>query len=238
MIPLRDDNPTSTPPIVTITFIAANVLIFLYQLSLGEEGYKLFALTYGAIPYELMNSINLPLTPYVPNTVTVLSSIFLHGGLFHLGGNMLYLWIFGNNIEDSMGHIRFIIFYLICGIVAVFAHTFVNINSKLPMIGASGAISGILGAYLLLFPRARVVTLVPIGFFIQIIRIPAVIVIGFWIVIQFLSGAMSIGAKGGGVAYFAHIGGFISGIILVGLFKKKGVRLFGRRREVQDAEME
>ncbi|MBI3355139.1 MAG: rhomboid family intramembrane serine protease, partial [Nitrospirae bacterium] len=160
------------------------------------------------------------------------------GDLFHLGGNMLYLWIFGNNIEDSMGHIRFIIFYLICGIVAVFAHTFVNIDSKLPMIGASGAISGILGAYLLLFPRARVVTLVPIGFFIQIIRIPAVIVIGFWIVIQFLSGAVTIGAKGGGVAYFAHIGGFISGIILVGLFKKKGVRLFGRRREARDAEME
>jgi membrane associated rhomboid family serine protease len=139
---------------------------------------------------------------------------------------MLYLWIFGNNIEDSMGHIKFIVFYVICGVAAVFAHTVVNPGSKLPMIGASGAIGGVLGAYILLFPRARVLTLIPLGFFIRIIEIPALIVIGFWIVIQFLSGAMSVGAAGGGIAYFAHIGGFLSGFALIALFKKRGVRFF------------
>ena len=226
MIPLKDDNPTKTFPFVTIILIAINAVVFLYQLSLGDVKGKAFVFTYGAIPYELMNSINLPLTPYIPNTVTVFTSMFLHGGFFHLAGNMLYLWIFGNNIEDSMGHIKFIVFYLICGIAAVFAHTIVNPGSKLPMIGASGAIAGVLGAYILLFPRARVLTLVPIVFFIRIIEIPALIIIGFWIVIQFLSGAMSASVAGGGIAYFAHIGGFLSGFVLIGLFKKRGVRFF------------
>lgn len=226
MIPLKDNNPTKSFPFVTIILIAVNAIVFFYQLSLNDVSGKAFVFTYGAIPYELMNSINLPLTPYIPNSATVFTSMFLHGGLFHLGGNMLYLWIFGNNIEDSMGHIKFIVFYLICGIAAVFAHTVVNPGSKIPMIGASGAIGGVLGAYILLFPRARVLTLIPLVFFIRIIEIPALIVIGLWIVIQFLSGAMSVGAAGGGIAYFAHIGGFLSGFALIALFKKRGVRFF------------
>ncbi len=226
MIPLKDDNPTKSFPFVTIILIAVNAIVFFYQLSLNDVSGKIFVFTYGAIPYELMNSINLPLTPYIPNSATVFTSMFLHGGLFHLGGNMLYLWIFGNNIEDSMGHIKFIVFYLICGTAAVFAHTVVNPSSKLPMIGASGAIAGVLGAYLLLFPRARVLTLIFLGFFIRVIEIPALIVIGFWIIIQFLSGAMSVGVAGGGIAYFAHIGGFLSGFALIGLFKKRGVKIF------------
>ena len=226
MIPIKDNNPTKSFPFVTIILISINAVVFLYQLSLNNVSGKVFVFTYGAIPYELMNSINLPLTPYIPNTATVFTSMFLHGGLFHLGGNMLYLWIFGNNIEDSMGHIKFVVFYVICGIAAVFAHTVINPGSKIPMIGASGAIAGVLGAYILLFPRAKVSTLIFFGFFIRIIEIPALIMIGFWIVIQFLSGAMSAGVQGGGIAYFAHIGGFLAGFALIVFFKKRGVRFF------------
>ena len=226
MIPLKDNNPTKSFPFVTIILIAINAVVFLYQLSLNNVSGKVFVFTYGAIPYELMNSINLPLTPYIPNSVTLFTSMFLHGGLFHLGGNMLYLWIFGNNIEDSMGHIKFVVFYVICGIAAVFAHTVINPGSKIPMIGASGAIAGVLGAYILLFPRAKVSTLIFFGFFIRIIEIPALIMIGFWIVIQFLSGAMSAGVQGGGIAYFAHIGGFLAGFAFIVFFKKRGVRFF------------
>ena len=226
MIPLKDNNPTKSFPFVTIILISINAVVFLYQLSLNNVSGKVFVFTYGAIPYELMNSINLPLTPYIPNSVTLFTSMFLHGGLFHLGGNMLYLWIFGNNIEDSMGHIKFVVFYVICGIAAVFAHTVINPGSKIPMIGASGAIAGVLGAYILLFPRAKVSTLIFFGFFIRIIEIPALIMIGFWIVIQFLSGAMSAGVQGGGIAYFAHIGGFLAGFAFIVFFKKRGVRFF------------
>ena len=226
MIPIKDNNPTKSFPFVTIILISINAVVFLYQLSLNNVSGKVFVFTYGAIPYELMNSINLPLTPYIPNSVTLFTSMFLHGGLFHLGGNMLYLWIFGNNIEDSMGHIKFVVFYVICGIAAVFAHTVINPGSKIPMIGASGAIAGVLGAYILLFPRAKVSTLIFFGFFIRIIEIPALIMIGFWIVIQFLSGAMSAGVQGGGIAYFAHIGGFLAGFAFIVFFKKRGVRFF------------
>jgi len=226
VIPIKDNNPTKSFPFVTIILISINAVVFLYQLSLNNVSGKVFVFTYGAIPYELMNSINLPLTPYIPNSVTLFTSMFLHGGLFHLGGNMLYLWIFGNNIEDSMGHIKFVVFYVICGIAAVFAHTVINPGSKIPMIGASGAIAGVLGAYILLFPRAKVSTLIFFGFFIRIIEIPALIMIGFWIVIQFLSGAMSAGVQGGGIAYFAHIGGFLAGFAFIVFFKKRGVRFF------------
>ncbi|MDC4222904.1 MAG: rhomboid family intramembrane serine protease [Candidatus Manganitrophus sp.] len=151
---------------------------------------------------------------------SVLTSMFLHGGLMHVAGNMLYLWIFGNNIEDVMGHVRFIFFYIVCGVLAAYSHALTEPGSRVPMIGASGAVSGVLGAYLLLFPHAKVLTLVPIGFFIQIIRIPAVLVLGIWFLVQTVSGLFS-GGQLGGIAWFAHVGGFLAGMALIYPFKKK-----------------
>jgi membrane associated rhomboid family serine protease len=155
--------------------------------------------------------------------------MFLHGGWMHLIGNMLYLWIFGNNVEDAMGHVRFPIFYLLCGIAAALAQGFYDPNSAVPMIGASGAIGGVLGGYLLLYPRARVLVLIPLGFFTQLIRIPALAVLGFWFVLQFIQSALSSG-EGGGVAYWAHIGGFVAGMVLILVFRDKGIPLLGRPR--------
>ncbi len=148
--------------------------------------------------------------------------MFLHGGLLHLLGNMLYLWIFGKSVEDSMGHVRFIFFYLLCGVIATFCHVFSNPDSRLPMVGASGAISGILGAYLLLHPRAKIRTLIPLGFFFRIIEIPAVLLLGFWIIIQVLYGTqrMATSATGGGVAWLAHVGGFVAGLLLISVFQR------------------
>jgi membrane associated rhomboid family serine protease len=151
--------------------------------------------------------------------------MFLHGGFMHLAGNMLYLWIFGNNVEDSMGYVRFIIFYLLCGVAAVAGQTLQNPDSQIPMIGASGAISGVLGAYLLLYPHARVLVFIPLGFFSQLIRLPAGWVLGLWFAIQILSSALS-NSEGGGVAWFAHIGGFVAGLALIPLFKYNKVKLF------------
>ena len=218
MIPLRDDNPTSTFPYVTITLIVLNIVVFFYELSLGPH-FQLFLEVYGATPFFVLN-MTAP-AGYPPPYMTIFTSMFLHAGFFHVAGNMLYLWIFGNNIEDSMGHIRFIIFYLISGIVAVYIFALVNPVSTIPMVGASGAVSGVLGAYLVLFPRAKVLTLVPFGFYMQVIKVPAVFVLGFWIVVQIINGMVSRG-RGSGVAWFAHIGGFLAGIVLIGLFKKKG----------------
>ena len=217
MIPLRDDNPTVSTPFVTISLIVLNIVIFFYEISLGPQ-FESFLNTYGAKPMYILNMVEPPglPSPYL----TIFSSMFLHGGFFHVAGNMLYLWIFGNNIEDSMGHSRFIVFYLISGIVAVYIFAFMNPGSTIPMVGASGAVSGVLGAYLVLFPRAKVLTLVPFGFYMQVIRVPAVFVLGFWIVLQILNGMVSRGS-GGGVAWFAHIGGFLAGVVLVGLFKKR-----------------
>ncbi len=171
---------------------------------------------YGAIPhYMLTFETRQPVNP----VITVFSSMFMHGGFFHLAGNMLYFWIFGNNIEDRLGHLRFIVFYAFCGIFAAYANAVTNPNSIIPMIGASGAISGILGAYLLLFPKATVHTLIFLGFFITTVKIPALIVIGFWAIIQFVSGLFSAGLhEGGGVAWFAHIGGFLMGLVTIKLW--------------------
>ncbi|MBI5755957.1 MAG: rhomboid family intramembrane serine protease [Nitrospirae bacterium] len=218
MIPLRDDNPTNTFPYVTITLIVLNIVIFFYEISMGPR-FEFFLDMYGAKPLFVLN-MTAP-AGYPPPYMTIFTSMFLHAGFFHVAGNMLYLWIFGNNIEDSMGHIRFVIFYLISGIVAVYIFALVNPVSTIPMVGASGAVSGVLGAYLVLFPRAKVLTLVPFGFYMQVIKVPAVFVLGFWIVVQIINGMVS-GGRGGGVAWFAHIGGFLAGIILIGLFKKKG----------------
>ena len=226
MIPLRDDNPTSITPFVTYAFIAACVLVFLWQMSLGEKGFEAAVLALGVIPAILLGDARLPPELYlVPPVATVFSSMFLHGGFMHLAGNMLYLWIFGNNIEDSMGHVRFVIFYLLCGVAAVLAQAWPNPDSTIPMIGASGAISGVLGAYLLLFPRAHVLVLIPLGMFTRLIHLPAMFVLGFWFVLQLINTALS-DAGQGGVAWGAHIGGFVAGMVLIPLFKHRHVRLF------------
>ena len=226
MIPLRDDNPTSITPFVTYAFIAACVLAFLWQMSLGDKGFEAAVLALGVTPAILLGDARLPPELYlVPPVATVFSSMFLHGGFMHLAGNMLYLWIFGNNIEDSMGHVRFVIFYLLCGVAAVLAQAWPNPDSTIPMIGASGAISGVLGAYLLLFPRAHVLVLIPLGVFTRLVPLPAMFVLGFWFVLQLINSALADGAQGG-VAFGAHIGGFVAGMVLIPLFKYRHVRLF------------
>ncbi len=226
MIPLRDDNPTSIVPVVTYAFIAACVLAFLWQFSLGEKSFEAAVLALGVTPVTLLGGASLPPELYlVPPAVTVFSSMFLHGGFMHLAGNMLYLWIFGNNVEDAMGHVRFVIFYLLCGVAAVLAQALPHPDSTIPMIGASGAISGVLGAYLLLFPRAHVLVLIPLGAFSRLVHLPAMAVLGFWFVLQLISSAFVDGSQGG-VAFGAHIGGFIAGMILIPVFKYRHVRLF------------
>ena len=183
-------------------------------------------LALGVTPATLLGDARLPPELYlVPPVATVFSSMFLHGGFMHLAGNMLYLWIFGNNVEDSMGHVRFVIFYLLCGVAAALAQAWPNPDSTIPMIGASGAISGVLGAYLLLFPRARVLVLIPLGAFSRIVYVPAMFVLGFWFVLQLISTALTEGGQGG-VAWGAHIGGFVAGMVLIPLFKHRHVRLF------------
>ena len=226
MIPLRDINPTNRFAIVTFILIVLNILVFLFELSLGTNGDRLFA-GYALVPRRLFYH-GAASAGSIPVAVTIFTSMFLHGGFLHIAGNMLYLWIFGNNVEDSMGRIRFIVFYLLCGLCAAYAHAFMNKDSLTPMIGASGAISGVLGAYLLLFPKARVVTLVMFGFYIRTVPMPAMVVLGFWFVLQFLSALLS-DSTGGGIAWYAHISGFIAGMILIGPFKRKEVPLGGGR---------
>ena len=215
MIPFKDDNPTERYPIVTVSLIVANVLVFLYQLSLGR-GMEQFFFRMGAIPYEISHLVDIGPAALIPIPLTVVSAMFMHGGFMHLGGNMLYLWIFGDNVEDAMGRKRFLLFYLICGVAASGLHIIIDPDSKIPMVGASGAIAGVLGAYLILYPQARVYTLLFFFFFIQVIRLPAVYVLGFWFLLQIFSGLPSLGGmSGGGVAWFAHIGGFLAGMILI-----------------------
>ncbi|MFZ5907826.1 MAG: rhomboid family intramembrane serine protease [Nitrospirota bacterium] len=215
LIPYKDDNPTRIFPYATIGIIALNILVFLLEVT-SASGLRKATYSYGAIPHSLLTFEQLqPVHP----TVTVFSSMFMHGGLFHLGGNMLYLWIFGNNIEDKLGHTRFIFFYLFCGVIAAYSYAFTNPQSTIPMVGASGAVAGVLGSYLLLFPHARVHTLIFLGFFITTIKIPALIVIGFWAIIQFINGLISTGLREeGGVAWFAHIGGFLIGLVTIKLW--------------------
>ncbi len=227
MIPLRDDNPAEITPVVTVGLIIACVGVFLYQVMLLAHDSEMFVYQYGAIPAVVFAHVEIPVefgavSPYG----SLITSMFLHGGWMHLIGNMLYLWIFGNNIEDVMGHGRFIIFYGLCGIVAALSHATIDPQSVIPMIGASGAISGILGAYLLLYPHAKVLVLIPFGFFSQMIHVPAVLVLGLWFVMQVLYGGFSMGAEEGGVAFFAHVGGFLAGMVLIGFFKHSHVRFF------------
>jgi membrane associated rhomboid family serine protease len=226
MIPLHDDNPTRSTPILTIGIIAACVMVFLIQASLGPLGGERMVYSLGVIPAVLLDKVELSRNlALVPAGVTIFTSMFLHGGFLHLAGNMLYLWIFGNNIEDALGRPRFIVFYLLCGVVAAFGQIAQDPDSTIPMIGASGAISGVLGAYLLLYPHARVLVLVPLGFIMQMVRIPAGWVLVLWFIMQLLNSAMT-SSEDGGVAWFAHIGGFVAGMALVPFMKRKQVRLF------------
>ena len=230
MIPLHDDNPTTIKPLLTISFIVACVLVFLWQVSLGTRGFEAAVFSLGVIPATLLGDKVLPPElALVPPAMTVFTSMFLHGSWMHLIGNMLYLWIFGNNIEDAMGHLRFVVFYLLCGIAAVYAQALPNMDSTIPMIGASGAISGVLGAYLLLYPRAHVLVMVPLGFYMRTMQLPAMVVLGFWFVLQLVNSALADPGKGG-VAFGAHIGGFIAGMVLLPLFKYRHVRLFAPPR--------
>ena len=229
MIPIKDINPTERFAIVTLVIIVLNIAVFLYELALGPQAGEMFVDSFALIPARLFSRIPEPFHA-VPAGAALFTSMFLHGGFLHIAGNMLYLWIFGNNVEDSMGRIRFIVFYFLCGIAAAYSHALANIDSTMPMIGASGAISGVLGAYLVLYPRARVLTLVAFGLYIRTVEVPAMFVLGFWFVLQFLNALLSSGA-GGGVAWFAHIGGFIAGILLIGIFKRRDVHWWSRRRD-------
>ena len=218
MIPLKDDNPTSSRPIITYFIIGLCTVIFLVQIS--SQSYKTGELfySYGLIPSVLMGHNQLPMDLYaVPAFITIFSSMFMHGGFMHLIGNMLYMWIFADNIEDNLGITKFIIFYLLCGIGAAMTQVLMDTHSQIPMIGASGAVGGVLGAYLINHPKAKVLVLIPFGFFSQILKIKALYVLGFWFILQFIS-------SGGGVAYAAHIGGFVSGMILILFFNKKTKR--------------
>ncbi len=239
MFPLKDDVPTQSFPLVTIALIVANVLVYLYEFVLGfpaegsraaasaaERAYQAFVYEFGLIPCRLGDvcpaRFGTALAAAPPPWLTVFTSMFVHGGLFHVGGNMLYLWIFGDNVEDAMGKVRFLVFYLVCGVAAAFAQYLSDPRSAVPMVGASGAVSGALGAYLLLYPSARVWTLVIFGFFWRLVPIPAMVVLGFWIVVQVLNGLFTFGSgEPGGVAFLAHVGGFVAGMALVFLFRQQ-----------------
>lgn len=222
MIPLKDDNPTQTVPFVTVALILANAVVFVYEMLLPPEASKNLIATLGITPGRLTQAVLHDPGQLGHAGVTLLTGMFLHGSIMHIAMNMLYLWIFGNNIEDVVGHGRFVLFYLGCGLLASFTQVAASPHSKVPMIGASGAISGILGAYLVMFPAARVLTLVFLVVFIRVVSFPAVIVLGFWFVLQLINaGQMS---PGGGVAVLAHIGGFVAGLTLIAAFRRRRSR--------------
>lgn len=223
MVPLHDNNPTRTTPVITYGLIGLNLFIFLYEIMLSGPALQDFIETWGVVPALLSASFEGQVTPLV--WATLITSQFLHGGILHVAGNMLYLWVFGNNVEDKLGHGRFLLFYLACGVLASLFQWFFSQESTVPLVGASGAIAGIMGAYILRFPKARILTVIPIVFYITAIRIPAYLFLGFWFVQQALYSLMSLGVQTGndvgGVAYWAHAGGFVVGAALgplLGLF--------------------
>jgi membrane associated rhomboid family serine protease len=228
MIPLRDAIPSHSFPTATVVLIALNVLAFLYELSLGRQ-LDLFIMQYGAVPLRFILAGQMEQVSTLERFLPLFTSMFLHGGWLHIGGNMLYLWIFGDNVEDRLGHLRFVLFYLACGLAAALAQIYMHPTSKIPMVGASGAVAGVLGGYLILFPHSRILALIPILFFFQIVELPAVLFLIFWFGMQFLNGAVSItGASHTteGVAWWAHIGGFVSGMALGFLIPKRKRRLW------------
>ncbi len=230
MFPLRDENPSRSAPVITRVLIVFNAVAFLYQVTLGT-GLGPFMYTWGMVPARITLAVQHGEESIAGPGLTLITSMFLHGGWLHLVGNMWYLWIFGDNVEDRLGRGRYLLFYLVSGLVAALLHYALNPVSRVPTVGASGAIAGVLGAYLVAFPRARVVTLVPLFPFFQVMALPAVVVLGLWFVMQFFSGFLSLGfGSGGGVAWWAHIGGFVFGLI--------GMRLLGggRRRPIEDRQ--
>lgn len=230
MVPLRDNNPTRIVPYVTYALIAINILVFIYQLSLGP-GLEAFFRTWAVVPIKLTASFaGEPTGLPFPAWITLITAQFLHGGFLHIAGNMLFLWIFGNNVEDRLGHLKYLGFYLACGVLASLTQWFFSAYSTVPSLGASGAIAGVMGAYILRYPAAEILTLIPLGFFFWTVRIPAVFFLGFWFLQQALYGVASldapanIGMSGGGIAYWAHAGGFVFGAILgplLGLFSDR-----------------
>jgi membrane associated rhomboid family serine protease len=246
VFPLKDDVPTESFPLVTVGIITLNVLVYAYEFALGfpaggsraaalqaDRAYEALVFEFGLLPCRLTDVCPRQLSTLLAGApspwLTVFTSMFLHGGIFHIGGNMLYLWIFGNNVEDSMGRVRFLFFYLLCGVAAAAAQYLSDPRSAVPMIGASGAVSGALGAYLLLFPNARVWTLVVFGFFFRFVPVPAMMVLGFWIIVQVANGLFTFGrGEPGGVAFLAHVGGFVAGMILILPFRRRA-QLAGRR---------
>ena len=228
MVPLKDENPIQITPVVAYVLITINVVVFLYEISLTEPQLNAFFELYAIVPRELSASFNgLVINQPVPEAATLITSQFLHGGFAHVGFNMLFLWIFGNNIEEELGHIKFLVFYLGCGILAALCQWFFSPLSLTPTLGASGAIAGVMGAYILKFPAAKILTLIPLGFFFPMVRVPAIYFLGFWFVQQAFNGVASLGVRAdigmesGGVAYWAHAGGFVFGAILgpmLGLF--------------------
>lgn len=233
MFPYRDENPTVLPPIVTLTIIGVNVLMwFLVQGAGSNPGLARSVCELGLIPGELLGRVaegrQFPVGPGMvcvltgePAWYTPLTSMFLHGGWFHLIGNMWFMWIFGNNVEDSMGHVRFAVFYVLTGLLAAAAQVASGPSSIIPMVGASGAISGVMGGYLVLYPRVRIHTLIFLGFFVTTVAMPAYFMLLFWAVLQFLGGLPSLGGMDrGGVAFMAHLGGFVAGVALIKVFAK------------------
>jgi membrane associated rhomboid family serine protease len=221
VIPLYDNVPTRRFPVVTVGLIVLNFLVFFYELSLsgslwGLDGAEVsrFLFRAGLVPFELSHRVDIAPPDIVPWYLTPFTAMFIHGGWLHISFNMLFLWIFGNNVEDTMGRVKFILFYLVCGLVAAAAQVAIDVDSTVPTIGASGAIAGVLGAYIVLFPRARVLSVIPIFFFLQLIYVPAWVLLGIWFGIQLLQGALSLGAQTD-VAFFAHVGGFVAGLLLV-----------------------
>jgi membrane associated rhomboid family serine protease len=231
MIPLRDDNPASIKPLASVTILVMCGLVFLWQWSLGPVVGQRVIYALGVIPAVLLGLTELPAElSMVPPSLTLVTSMFMHGGWMHLLGNMLYLWIFGDNVEDSMGHGRFIVFYLLCGVAAALAQVLPQPGSPVPMVGASGAISGVLGAYLLLYPHARVLVLIPLPFWLHVVRLPAGIVLAVWFGLQLLSNLLAQTGPQGGVAFGAHIGGFLAGMLLIPFMKRSNVRLWAPPR--------
>lgn len=219
MFPLRDTQPSYTRPIVTVSIIVLNIVVFFHEISLDEYSRNYFIMQYGLVPARFHFS-------------AILTSMFLHGGWMHIIGNMWFLWIFGDNVEDAFGHFKYLVFYFLCGIAAGLTQTAFSMGSRLPMVGASGAIAGVMGAYLIKYPRSRIVTLVFIFIFITTIEVPAGLMLAYWFIIQFFSGVGTIGyshVSQGGTAFFAHVGGFVAGMILVGVLGTRQTYL--RRRD-------
>jgi membrane associated rhomboid family serine protease len=224
VIPIGDDPRRHRFPVVMLLILLANIAVFLYQLGLPSRALDQFVMTFGTVPLEITTGRDLPPAAPGPVYVTLFTAMFVHGGFMHIASNMLYLFVFGDNVEDRYGHVGFAVFYLVCGVAASLAQVFINPNSTIPSVGASGAIAGVLGAYLLLFPHAQVRTLLILGPFITITRISAIFLIGFWFVTQLLSGLASLDVmteQTGGVAFWAHIGGFVAGFLIALVFRPR-----------------